>query len=50
MRGPQPMTLALTAEERQALVGLLRCHTTAQQVALRARLILAAADVCWLVY
>jgi len=44
MRGPQPVMIELTAEERQALAGLLRCHTTPQQVALRARLILAAAD------
>jgi len=44
MRGPQPTALALTAEERQELAALLRRHTTPQQVALRARLLLAAAD------
>ena len=44
MRGPQPMAIDLTAEERQELAGLLRRHTTPQQVALRARLVLAAAD------
>ncbi len=34
----------LTATERQGLETLARRHTTAQQVALRARIILAAAD------
>jgi putative transposase len=43
MRGPQPSPITLTAEEQHALEGLVRRHTTAQQVALRARLILAAA-------
>jgi len=42
MRGPKP-TIELTTEERLGLTGLLRRHTTPQQVALRARLVLAAA-------
>jgi transposase len=43
MRGPKPPAIELTAEERQGLAALLRRHTTPQQVALRARLVLAAA-------
>ena len=43
MRGPKPPTIGLTTEERLGLTGLLRRHTTPQQVALRARLVLAAA-------
>jgi transposase len=34
----------LNAEERRALEGLVRAHRTPQQVALRARIVLAAAD------
>ena len=44
MRGPQPPIVALTADERHGLEQLVRRHTTAQQLALRARIILAAAD------
>ena len=44
MRGPKPPRVALTADERQGLETLVRRHTTAQQVALRARVTLAAAD------
>jgi putative transposase len=44
MRGPKPPMIVLTTEERQGLKALVRQHTTAQQVALRARIILAAAD------
>jgi putative transposase len=44
MRGPKPPPVKLTADERQGLETLVRRHTTAQQVALRARIILAAAD------
>ena len=44
MRGPKPPIIVLTAAERQALEQLVRRHSTAQQVALRARLILAAAE------
>jgi putative transposase len=42
MRGPKPLALSLTDTERQALELLLRRHTTPQQLALRARIILAA--------
>jgi putative transposase len=44
MRGPQPPLITLTAAQRQALETLTRRHTTAQQLALRARIILAAAE------
>jgi len=44
MSGPHPTELALTAAERTALDRVVRAHTTAQQVALRARSILAAAE------
>ncbi len=44
MRGPKPPQVALSDEERRALEGLVRGRQTAQQVALRARIILAAAD------
>jgi putative transposase len=44
MRGPQPLPIALSAAERDALDQLVRRHTTPQQLALRARIILAAAD------
>jgi putative transposase len=44
MRGPKPATLMLADEERQGLLALARRHTTSQQVALRARIVLAAAD------
>ena len=43
MRGPKPVAIALTAEERRGLEALVCGHTTPQQVALRARLVLAAA-------
>jgi putative transposase len=43
MRGPKPPVIILTDAERQALEQLVRRHRTGQQVALRARLILAAA-------
>ena len=43
MRGPKPPVIILTDAEREALEQLVRCHSTGQQVALRARLILAAA-------
>src|SRR4026209_59480 len=42
MRGPKPLALSLTDAERQALDLLVRRHTTPQQLALRARIILAA--------
>jgi hypothetical protein len=43
MRGPTPPAIGLTEEERQGVEALVRRHTTPQQVALRARLVLAAA-------
>jgi putative transposase len=44
MRGPKPPTVVLTADERADLEALVRRHTTAQQIALRGRIVLAAAD------
>ncbi len=44
MRGPKPVPIELSEEERQALEALVRRKSTGQQVALRARLILAAAE------
>ncbi|GAC1529863.1 MAG: hypothetical protein NVS2B16_37040 [Chloroflexota bacterium] len=44
MRGPKPPVVELSAEERRGLEGLVRAHRTPQQVALRARIVLAAAD------
>ena len=43
MRGPRPPTVFLGEAERQELDALVRQHRTPQQVALRARIILAAA-------
>jgi transposase len=43
MRGPKPTLIELTDAERQALEALTRRHTTPQQLALRARIVLAAA-------
>jgi len=43
MRGPKPPAVILDEAERQELDALVRQHRTPQQVALRARLILAAA-------
>jgi putative transposase len=42
MRGPKPDPLSLSELERTALKRLVRGHTTAQQVALRGRIILEA--------
>ena len=42
MRGPQPNPLSLTEVERNELERLVRCHSTAQQMALRGRIILEA--------
>lgn len=42
MRGPKPDPVSLSEREPTALKRLVRGHTTAQQVALRARIILAA--------
>ncbi len=44
MRGPKPPQVVLSDEARRELALLVRGHQTAQQVALRARIILAAAD------
>jgi len=44
MRGPKPSAVNLTDKERQGLEHLVRRHTTPQQVALRGRVVLAAAD------
>ena len=44
MPGPKPPEIKLTDEERQGLEKLVRRHNTPQQIALRGRIILAAAD------
>ena len=44
MRGPKPPAIDLLDVERQELDALTRRHTTPQQLALRARIVLAAAD------
>jgi len=44
MRGPKPPPVELTEAERQALEELVRQYSTPQQKALRARIVLAAAD------
>jgi transposase len=44
MRGPNPPRIELTADERRELETLVRRYTTAQQIALRGRIVLAAAD------
>ena len=44
MRGPKPPTIELVEAERRPLDELVRRHSTPQQIALRARIILAAAE------
>jgi putative transposase len=44
MRGPKPPAIDLTAAARHDLEALVRRHTTPQQLVLRARIVLAAAD------
>jgi putative transposase len=44
MRGPRPPTIDLSTLERQELEALTRRHSAPQQLALRARIVLAAAD------
>ena len=44
MRGPKPPVITLSDLERQELDALTRRHATPQQLALRARIVLAAAD------
>jgi hypothetical protein len=39
MRGPHPDPIRLSTQEREDLERLLRRHTTTQQIALRARMI-----------
>jgi transposase len=44
MRGPKPPAVNLTDKDRQGLEQLVRRHSTPQQLALRGRIVLAAAD------
>ncbi len=44
MRGPKPLAVELTDEQRQALQSFIRRHTAPQQLVLRAQIILQAAD------
>jgi putative transposase len=44
MRGPKPPTIDLTQTEHDELDRLARRHSTPQQLALRAKIVLAAAD------
>jgi putative transposase len=44
MHGPPALPVELSPEERAGLQRLVHAHTTPQQVALRARIVLAAAD------
>ena len=44
MRGPKPLPISLTSAERADLEALVRRHTAPQQLVLRARVVLAAAD------
>ena len=44
MRGPKPPTVTLSVSQREALESLIRRHSSSQQTALRARIVLAAAD------
>jgi putative transposase len=44
MRGPKPLAVELTDEQRQALQGFIRRHSAPQQLVLRAQMILLAAD------
>ncbi len=44
MRGPKPTPIHLSDEERQGLEKLIKHHTTAQQIVLRAKIVLAAAE------
>ncbi len=44
MRGRKPLTIELSQAQRQDLELLTRRHTTPQQIALRGRIVLAAAD------
>lgn len=44
MRGPKAALLSLSKEEREAVEKLVRRHSTPQQIAVRGRIVLAAAD------
>ena len=44
MKGPQPPVVNLSQAEQQALEQLVNAHSTAQQIALRARIILTASQ------
>jgi hypothetical protein len=44
MPGPKPPVVRLSPDERQELEQLTRAHKTAQQLVLRARIILLLAD------
>jgi putative transposase len=44
MPGPRPPEVVLSADERAALERVARAHTTGQQLAVRARVVLLAAD------
>jgi hypothetical protein len=44
MRGPKPLEVTLSEAERQALDSIIRRHSTPQQLAARARIIVQAAD------
>lgn len=44
MRGPKPPKVELSEDEERALRELVRRHSTPQQIALRARFVLAAAE------
>lgn len=44
MRGPKAALLSLSKEEREALEKLVRRHSTPQQIVLRGRIVLGAAD------
>jgi putative transposase len=44
MRGPKPLAVELTDAQRDALQALVRRHSTPQQLARRAQILLAAAD------
>ena len=44
MRGPKPPKVELAGDERQGLENMIRRHSTPQQIALRARIIISAAE------
>jgi transposase len=44
MRGPKPAPIQLSDPERQGLEKLIKAHKTRQQIVLRARIVLAAAE------